>query len=143
MRAAQVADLPPPSRLNRLLSRSARPLLITAVALAIWWIIWLFFGRSTIRSDIAEHVILPVAILSLICIVGARHELHWVRPMRRMHELLPAIRSGAAPIEELSALRDGGVGPLVADVQELLRDLKRQRLELSLLNEEIRQRVQP
>ena len=141
VRAADVPDLPPPSFFKRTLSASARPLLVTALAAAVWWVVWLSFGRSPIRTHLAEQVVLPVAIVALICIVGARHELHWSRPMRHMSKLLPEIRAGAAPIEELSELKRRGIGPLVEQVQELLRDLKRQKLEVSILNDEIRQRV--
>ena len=61
---------------------------------------------------------------------------------RKLKALLPQIRTGELPIEELSHV--GGpddVGQLVPELQELFRDLRRLKVEMSILNEEMRQRV--
>jgi diguanylate cyclase (GGDEF)-like protein len=112
---------------------------------AIWRIIWQVCESSPQIGGVsmfAERVLLPSLTLVLVLIIMIRHELHWAKPARRLRGLLPQIRSGECPIEELSHV--GGpddIGQLIPELQQLFRDLRRQKLELSILNEEMRQRV--
>ena len=64
----------------------------------------------------------------------------WLEPLEMLRDLVPRIRGGELPIEELSRV-PGGLAPAAALFQELLRDLRRQRVELARLNEETSQRV--
>jgi diguanylate cyclase (GGDEF)-like protein len=82
----------------------------------------------------------PVSIVVLACLVELRHERHWAGPLRRLNGLLPLVRSGDAPIEELREV-EGGFRQLVPQLQEIFHDLRRQKLAVAELNEEIRQRV--
>jgi diguanylate cyclase (GGDEF)-like protein len=130
---------------KRFIQFIAKPLLTIVAAIAVWQIVHTFFitkSPSLAISTIVEQVMLPVAILALVCVVAARHELHWARPSRRLRRLLPMIKSGERAIEELATV--GGpkeFGQMIPAIQELLHDLRRQRVELSMLNEEMRQRV--
>jgi diguanylate cyclase (GGDEF)-like protein len=76
----------------------------------------------------------------LIGLFILRNERHWSRPLRQLSDLLPLIRNGEAPIEELSTV-DRGLTPLTPILQDLLRDLRRQKSAVAALNHEIRQRV--
>jgi diguanylate cyclase (GGDEF)-like protein len=89
---------------------------------------------------VAGQIAVPIATLALLCIVAVRHELYWTRPMHKLIELLPLLRAGERPIEELTNLR-GGVERFIPELQELLHDLRQQKVELAELNAEIRQRV--
>ncbi len=61
-------------------------------------------------------------------------------PLQRLQHLLPLVRDGQRPIEELSTI-DRGLAPLMPQIQQLVRDLRQQRLENAELQNEIRQRV--
>ncbi len=64
----------------------------------------------------------------------------WARPMRRLTDLTRDIRSGRVAIDELAQIR-GGVRPIVPVIQELLRELKQQKKQLTALNQEMQERV--
>ncbi|MBC8146289.1 MAG: diguanylate cyclase, partial [bacterium] len=131
--------------MKRLIQLLGKPLLIVVSALAMWQLVQTFVLSKTPNmalSTLAERVMLPIAILALVCVVAARHEMNWARPSRRLRRLLPLIKSGERAIEELATV--GGpreFGRMIPAIQELLHDLRRQRVELSMLNEEMRQRV--
>ncbi|CAN5572812.1 hypothetical protein BH09PLA1_BH09PLA1_02880 [soil metagenome] len=131
--------------MKRLILFIAKPLLTIVAAIAVWQLVHTFFimkSPSVALSTLAERVLLPAAILLLVGVVAARHELHWSRPSRRLRRMLPQIKSGERPIEELATV--GGpreFGQMIPAIQELLHDLRRQRVELAMLNEEMRQRV--
>ncbi|MBC8107701.1 MAG: diguanylate cyclase [Anaerolineae bacterium] len=131
--------------MKRLIRILAKPLLVVVAAICVWKMVYTFAIAKTPHiafATLVEQVMLPVAILALVCVVAARHELSWSRPSRRLRRLLPLIKSGDRPIEDLAAV--GGpreFGQMIPAIQELLHDLRRQRVELSMLNEEMRQRV--
>src|SRR5262249_14647590 len=108
----------------------------------ITWQIYFSGARVGRVSMFAERVLLPSLTLVLVLIIMVRHELHWAKPARKLRGMLPRIRAGECPIEELShVVGPDAIGQLVPELQEIFRDLRRQKLELSMLNEEIRQRV--
>jgi diguanylate cyclase (GGDEF)-like protein len=123
----------------------AKPLLIVVAAISVWKMVHTLVIARTPHfaiSQMAEQVMLPIAILALVLVVAARHELNWARPSRRLRRLLPLIKSGERPIEELNTV--GGpkeFGAMLPAIAELLHDLRRQRVELALVNEEMRQKV--
>lgn len=61
-------------------------------------------------------------------------------PLNRLVHLLPQARMNEVPIEELTPIK-GGMAPLVPLIQDLLRDLRRERVQNTILQEEIRQRI--
>jgi diguanylate cyclase (GGDEF)-like protein len=67
-------------------------------------------------------------------------QLHWQHPLREALRLLPLVRTGQATIAELDAI-GGGIGPLVEEIEQVLRDLRRQRAEVTQLEMEMSQRV--
>jgi diguanylate cyclase (GGDEF)-like protein len=143
----QIDRLIPPmrNRVKRLIRILAKPLLIVVAAISVWKMVHTLVIARTPHiaiSQLTEQVMLPVAILALVCVVAARHELNWARPSRRLRRLLPLIKSGERPIEELNTV--GGpreFGAMIPAIQELLHDLRRQRVELAMMNEEMRQKV--
>jgi diguanylate cyclase (GGDEF)-like protein len=86
-------------------------------------------------QKLAALSILFTAILGFI-----RFWLRWVKPASRAKKLLPLIRAGEAAIEELGDIR-GGIAPLLAEMQEVFRDLKRQKAEVARIEIETMQRV--
>ena len=60
--------------------------------------------------------------------------------MRLLESLLPEIRSGKAPIEELSRV-EGPLARFAQQVQEILRELRTQKAKMAEMDLEIRQRI--
>jgi diguanylate cyclase (GGDEF)-like protein len=85
--------------------------------------------------------LLPAVGLLFAAVFGFVYQwMHWVRPMRRAIRLLPEVRKGEATIAELDVIR-GGIKPLIGEVQETLKELRRQKAELARFEMEMRQRV--
>jgi diguanylate cyclase (GGDEF)-like protein len=105
----------------------------------MWTLVWSAVGA---RYYWIQGLFLPSLIILVIGLFALRNELHWAAPGRRLTRLLPLIRSGAAPIEELTLLGGGIVRVGVVDeIQNLLHDLREQRREIAKLEEEMRQRL--
>jgi diguanylate cyclase (GGDEF)-like protein len=60
--------------------------------------------------------------------------------LRRMLEILPRVRSGELPIDELKAI-DGFLGALSLEVQEMLHEIRQQRSAIAAIEAELPQRV--
>lgn len=108
-----------------------------AVAIAMWGMLRLLASSSHAQL---HTVIVPLGILIVVGWFLYRDDVHWTRPARALHNLLPAIRAGEAPIEELAAI-EGGLAPIAAQLHELLHELRQQKQSNAVLNEEMRQRV--
>jgi diguanylate cyclase (GGDEF)-like protein len=121
--------------------RFAWPVMLVLLSAAGWWGIWLLCFSGASQTRWPEQVVLPAAILLFVCLTMLRHEWHWQRPMRRLLALLPQIRAGESPIDDLSSIRGGSIEPLIPMLQEMLHELRRQRRELAALSQEMQQRV--
>lgn len=110
-----------------------------AVAVAVWWLVWLSIG-ATQRTNWSQNILVPFGIVAVACLVALRHERHWSRPVKTLMEILPGVREGKIPIEELSRVR-GGIIEVIPQVQQMLHELKQQKLRVAELHEEIRLRV--
>jgi diguanylate cyclase (GGDEF)-like protein len=61
-------------------------------------------------------------------------------PLNRLQSLLPEIRAGHSAIDDLSSVK-GSLAPIARQFQEILHDLRAEKLKLAELDEEIRQRI--
>lgn len=111
-----------------------------ALATGIWLGIWHVLADRQDRQAVWQGIVLPTAILLLLVLVAVRHEWYWTRPMRQLRKTLEAVRSGELAIDALSSV-GGGASRLVPDLQSLLRELRQQRQQNRLLEEEMRQRI--
>lgn len=102
-----------------------------------WLAIWLLIAND---SPGWRQLLLPTAVVLLVTLFVVRHELVWKRPMRRICTLVDEINRNEAPIDELSSL-GGGPTELIPLLQTILRENRRQRQQMSILQEEMRQRV--
>jgi diguanylate cyclase (GGDEF)-like protein len=112
----------------------------------------LFFAASLLARRIIQtdrlSLAIPRGILLLITLASAltlllaqlHHVRHWRRPLIRLMSLVTEVRSGQAPIQELSRI-DGPLAPLRLNVQELLRELRQHKAELAEVQLEMRQRL--
>ncbi|MGE5609886.1 MAG: GGDEF domain-containing protein, partial [Bacillota bacterium] len=82
-----------------------------------------------------------LAAISALVSVGLWRRLReWGKSLGKLEQVLTDVRAGEAPIDELSGVR-GPLAPLVWSVQEILRELRRQKAELAAVELEIRQRI--
>lgn len=121
--------------------QAMRPLMKICFALllatAMWWLVW-----ETVepRHQRLQAMLLPAMIVSAMGLFILRTELRWARPARSLRRLLGEARAGEAAIEELSTV-SGGLKPIVEEIQDLLRELRQQKVAVAELNEEVRLRV--
>ena len=109
------------------------------VAIAVWWFVWISLGAHQ-RTHWSHNVLVPTGILAVACLTAFQHERYWAGPVRRLLLLLPRVRAGEAPIDELVNIK-GGLVAVVPQLQELLHDLRQQKQAVAELHEEIRQRI--
>jgi diguanylate cyclase (GGDEF)-like protein len=91
---------------------------------------------------------IPLSVLGLVLLTAgllvAGSILHfvanWRRQVTRLRRALEEALNGELPIEALDQ-PFGGLSPLTPAIQDLLRDLRRQRAEMAQLNLEMRQKV--
>src|SRR4051794_31288454 len=50
------------------------------------------------------EIVLPAAMLGLVCIIAARHEIQWKHAVRRLRNVLPLVQASERPIEELASV---------------------------------------
>lgn len=116
-------------------------------------VLTIIVGASTLGGSIlyfrgSEHTsidwVFPLlmAIASLIggCWSAFRRWRDYTMPMRKLMDLLPRVRLGQIPIEELSSV-NGSIEQIVPLIQQMLRDLRQERVRTAELENETRQRV--
>jgi diguanylate cyclase (GGDEF)-like protein len=110
-----------------------------AAAAGMWLLVASFVGT---RVHWLQGLFIPASILLVIGLFILRNERHWVKPSRMLRTLLPKVRTGEVPIEELSQI-GGGLerAGLIDEIRQVLRDLRQQRAEVAKLEEEMRQRL--
>lgn len=96
---------------------------------------------AILPASLSERFVLSCSLVLLVCGTIGRQEWHWRRPMIKLLKLLRQIRAGECPIDDLATMRTGGIAPLVPMLRAILHELRRQKLQLQTLNDEMRQRV--
>lgn len=85
-----------------------------------------------------------IVVVGLICFVMLRiwyrKVLYWTWSERRLRVILPKVRAGEMPIEELSRV-GGPLNALVPLIQDLCRDLRQQQSVIAGLDHELSQRI--
>src|SRR5204863_1487501 len=81
-----------------------------------------------------------IAAMVTCVFVTVRQFRYWTSPTDRLLDLLPLIRDGEAPIEELIQI-GGGVAPLVPVLQSIFREQRQHKMKLAELEHEMSQRV--
>jgi diguanylate cyclase (GGDEF)-like protein len=97
-------------------------------------------GRRHVATSTTLMVLLGSVSLASGCWGAFRRWRDFAAPLSQLTRLLPQVRANAIPIEELSQIK-GGLEPAIPLIQDLLRDLRRERVQNAILQEEIRQRV--
>jgi diguanylate cyclase (GGDEF)-like protein len=109
-------------------------------ALAVCWVgRLLIVGKSTDLSWTMQYL-LASATLCIVVFIALAQIWFWRRPMVRLIDMLPQLRSGEAPISDLSKIH-GGLEPLIPHIENLLCDIKRNRANVATLNEEMKQKI--
>ncbi|MBV8781009.1 MAG: diguanylate cyclase [Phycisphaerae bacterium] len=82
----------------------------------------------------------PTATATIALCAAIYEHWRWRRPVRLLHQRISEVRSGHASLEELISV-GGELTGLSGDVQNVLRELREQRRELVVLEQEMRDRV--
>jgi diguanylate cyclase (GGDEF)-like protein len=114
---------------------------LVAANLALLLLVRLLTTQTAVQVEWSAQVLISIASLFAGVFGFVHQQLHWHRPMRRVRELIGQVRSGDAAIGELRAIGGGGIAPLLADVESLLRDLRQHRADVAQLELELSQRV--
>ena len=101
---------------------------------------WVVLDAPTPQRTWIQQVLIPLVSLMLVACLGIHYHRRWRRPMRQLRALLGEVRAGKQPIERLREV-DGGMAPLVPQLQDLLRELRLQKQAHAELNEEMSLRV--
>lgn len=128
---------------RKLWQRLGKPALVLAAVAAMTRLVWTA-ATSASGSHVGwwEQFLLPGSMLALVCVIAARHELQWKLPLRRLQKLLPSVQGGECPIDELSHIDcPADLQKFVEQIQMVLHDLRRQKLEVAKLDNETRQRI--
>jgi diguanylate cyclase (GGDEF)-like protein len=118
---------------------SAAVCLIVA-SLSIALLIRLLADRTAVEVEWWLQALVAIVMMIAATYGFVHPQAHWIRPMRKAIALLPQVCAGQASIAELDAI-GGGIEPLIAAMQEALRDLRRQRSEVARIELELTQRV--
>jgi diguanylate cyclase (GGDEF)-like protein len=132
---------PEPARLPQaLLSRLWLQITVILLGAAgFGWLLLSLMPRYQITS-VGLMILLGSVSLASGCWGAIRRWRDYTIPISRLIHLLPQARVNEVPIEELSTIK-GGLSPVVPLIQDLLRDLRRERVQNAILQEEIRQRI--
>ncbi len=122
-----------------------RSVLIQSIAILFGAAGFAWFLRQILGDDLRQThwmlmVLLAAVSLAAGCWGAVSRWRDYTVPMRNLQALLPRVRIGECPIDELNTI-DRGLAPLVPLIQELIRDLRLERTRNAELQEEIRQRV--
>jgi diguanylate cyclase (GGDEF)-like protein len=115
-------------------------LLLASESLALIWLIERLASQDWVQSACLGQFILAMAAASgaLYCRSKRRRGLY--QPKGQLEQLLPEVRAGRLPIDELSAVR-GEMAPIAKHIQEILRELRAQKAMVTEMDHDVRQRI--
>jgi diguanylate cyclase (GGDEF)-like protein len=96
-------------------------------------------GRLT-DGLVVLQLMLAVALPVAVMWATVRRRRNWHQPLGQLEELIPRVRDGTEPIESLGRV-GGKLAPLAGLCQQILRDLREEKLRIAQLEEEVRQRI--
>jgi diguanylate cyclase (GGDEF)-like protein len=124
-------------------------LVVLTAAVACVGLIWFLYPPATAAGSSLElgyRAVLTLGGLLVLVAIAATSwkESHGERvagiELRNMLQMIPRVRSGELPIDELKKI-DGFLGALSSEVQEMLHELRQQRSAIAAIEAELPQRV--
>ena len=113
---------------------------VMVVVAAVAWLLYLLSTHNALGDAWTTQVML-CAVALLAAAWGAIHRHHyWTLPLRHLREHVWRVYRGEATIESLSDVT-GGPAELVPLFQDLLRDVRVQKAEVTALEAEMRRRM--
>ncbi len=138
--AIAAPPVPKPTRAHKVLVIGVQIVAILIGSAALGWALHTYFRTDRGQTNWLLTAMMAVASLMAGCWSTYRRWCDYTLPMRSLREMLPEARLGAIPIEELSNIK-GQIAPIVPLIQQLLRDIRQERMMISRLEDETRQRV--
>lgn len=103
-------------------------------------VVRVLLGGKAASTSWAIQILLAAATVAGICWGAYQRYRLWTLPVRRLGDLVAAVRRGELPLDELSKI-EGVPAVLVPVLRELLEDLKSRRAEIQQLEQEMNQRI--
>ncbi len=128
------------TRDRKVLVFAVQVLAILVCAAALGWALHTYLGADQGRSNWILTTLMAGTSLLAGCWSTYRRWRDYTLPLRSLREMLPEARLGSIPIEELSSIK-GQLAPIIPHIQQLLRDIREERMMISRLEDETRQRV--
>src|SRR5579862_9360062 len=125
---------------QKLMTLVTQSLLLTGEAIAVIWMLERIIAGDWIQAACLGQFVMAMlaASIALYCTAKRRRILY--QPLEQLEKLLPEIRAGRMPIDELSVIH-GQIEPIVHQVQELFRELRAQKSLVSEMDHDVRQRI--
>ena len=118
----------------------ARALCDVYALLAAGVAVWLLATRKTLPITWPVAAALATLAFFSSLFIAVHLWRHWAQPIRALQNSLAGIRSGQVPIDQADAV-GGGLQPLAAQLQDVLRELRSQRAHIAMLEQEMSHRV--
>jgi len=99
----------------------------------------LLSGRLMAALEILQ-LMMAAALPVTLMWATVRRRRNWHEPLRQLEELVPLVREGEEPLDSLSKV-GGKLAPLALVCQQMLRDIREEKLRIAQLEEEVRQRI--
>ena len=100
----------------------------------------LLLSGQLMDALVVLQLMMAVALPVTVMWATVRRHRNWHQPLGQLQELIPQVRDGQEPIESLGKV-GGKLAPLAGVCQQLLRDLREEKLRIAQLDEEVRQRI--
>jgi diguanylate cyclase (GGDEF)-like protein len=122
-----------------------RDIAIQGGAILIGVTVMAFVIRMLLAEQSSSSGTLVLSVLGFVTVAGLGFGAYqrykfWTLPMRKLGEIVEAVRHGDLPVDELSRV-EGIPAILVPVLRDLLADLRRQRSEIFQLKKEMSQKV--
>jgi diguanylate cyclase (GGDEF)-like protein len=114
--------------------------LLLGETLALLWLVERAMSDDWVQATCLGQFILAMAAASAALYCAARRRRRLYDPIDRLEKILPGIRAGRAPIEDLLSIK-GQLAPIAMHMHEMLREIRGQKSMLSEMDHEVRQRI--
>ncbi len=120
--------------------RIVSALVILAESGGFLGLIALLLSGRLMDALVVLQLMMAVALPVTVMWATVRRHRNWHQPLGQIEELIPKVRDGREPIESLVKV-GGKLAPLAVMCQQILRDVRKEKLRILQLEEEVRQRI--
>src|SRR5579859_1532628 len=120
--------------------RIVSALVIAVESVGVIGLTALLLSGRLMDALVVLQLMMAVALPLAVMWATVRRHRSWHQPLGQLQDLIPKVRDGLEPIESLANV-GGKLAPLAAMCQQMLRDVREEKLRIAQLKEEVRQRI--